>query len=180
VHVQSWRTTYAGIVAEEYLATLNEAERALHSVRGDNFVEGGFQSIGLETERTRRSFVSDSAVAIDQVEAIGPGRVGGFGGVAEFIEQGRNLDAELSHTGSGNKCPFLFAARTGEDDFVLDVALHLPDVAGMRLGNVNHEKFRLRGVIFVELIEGRNLPPERRSGVAAKNQHYRPMLCLKR
>jgi GNAT superfamily N-acetyltransferase len=27
VHVQSWRTTYAGIVPEEYLATLNEAER---------------------------------------------------------------------------------------------------------------------------------------------------------
>lgn len=29
VHVQSWRTTYAGIVPEEYLATLNEAEREL-------------------------------------------------------------------------------------------------------------------------------------------------------
>jgi len=26
VHVQSWRTTYAGIVPDEYLATLNEAE----------------------------------------------------------------------------------------------------------------------------------------------------------
>jgi GNAT superfamily N-acetyltransferase len=29
VHVQSWRTTFAGIVPEEYLATLDEAERAL-------------------------------------------------------------------------------------------------------------------------------------------------------
>ena len=29
VHVESWRTTYAGIVPEEYLATLNEAERVL-------------------------------------------------------------------------------------------------------------------------------------------------------
>jgi GNAT superfamily N-acetyltransferase len=29
VHVQSWRTTYAGIVPEAYLATLNEAQRAL-------------------------------------------------------------------------------------------------------------------------------------------------------
>jgi L-amino acid N-acyltransferase YncA len=29
VHVQSWRTTYAGIVPEKYLATLNEAERVL-------------------------------------------------------------------------------------------------------------------------------------------------------
>jgi GNAT superfamily N-acetyltransferase len=27
VHVQSWRTTYAGIVPDEYLAALNEAER---------------------------------------------------------------------------------------------------------------------------------------------------------
>ena len=29
VHVQSWRTTYSGIVPDEYLATLNEAESAL-------------------------------------------------------------------------------------------------------------------------------------------------------
>lgn len=29
VHVQSWRTTYAGIVPAEYLATLDEAERVL-------------------------------------------------------------------------------------------------------------------------------------------------------
>ena len=29
VHVQSWRTTYAGVVPDEYLATLNEADRAL-------------------------------------------------------------------------------------------------------------------------------------------------------
>ena len=29
VHVECWRTTYAGIVPEEYLATLNEAERVL-------------------------------------------------------------------------------------------------------------------------------------------------------
>lgn len=29
VHVQSWRTTYAGIVPDEYLATLNEGERVL-------------------------------------------------------------------------------------------------------------------------------------------------------
>lgn len=28
VHVDSWRTTYAGIVPDEYLATLNKAERA--------------------------------------------------------------------------------------------------------------------------------------------------------
>ena len=29
VHVQSWLATYAGIVPDDYLATLNEAERAL-------------------------------------------------------------------------------------------------------------------------------------------------------
>jgi GNAT superfamily N-acetyltransferase len=29
VHVQSWRTTYAGIVPAEYLATLDEAERVV-------------------------------------------------------------------------------------------------------------------------------------------------------
>src|SRR5258708_36422890 len=29
VHIQSWLTTYSGIVPEDYLASLNEAERVL-------------------------------------------------------------------------------------------------------------------------------------------------------
>jgi hypothetical protein len=46
----------------------------------------------------------------------------------------------------------------------------------MRLGNVDDQKFSAVFVLIVELIEGRNLPPEGRSSVASKNQHNRPSL----
>jgi hypothetical protein len=34
---------------------------------------------------------------------------------------------------------------------------------------VNHEERNLAAVLIVKLVEGGNLPPERRSGIAAEN-----------
>lgn len=48
---------------------------------------------------------------------------------------------------------------------------NLPNVAGMRFGNVNNQESNTPAILFVELIEGRNLPPERRSSVAAEYQN---------
>ena len=42
----------------------------------------------------------------------------------------------------------------------------------MRLGDVYDQKCDSVSVLFVKLVEGRNLPPERRSSVASKHQHY--------
>jgi len=50
----------------------------------------------------------------------------------------------------------------------------------MRLGNVDNQKCDLASVLFVEFVEGRNLPPEGWSGVAAEYQHNRPPLLGKR
>jgi hypothetical protein len=43
----------------------------------------------------------------------------------------------------------------------------------MGFGYVNHQERDAPAILLVELIEGRNLPPERRSGVAAEYQNHR-------
>ena len=45
----------------------------------------------------------------------------------------------------------------------------------MRFLDVNNEEFRAILVGVVELFEGTKLVPERGSGVAAKDQHHRPL-----
>jgi hypothetical protein len=42
----------------------------------------------------------------------------------------------------------------------------------MRFGNVDDQERNFVAVLFIELVEGRNLPPERRSSVAAKYEYH--------
>jgi hypothetical protein len=42
----------------------------------------------------------------------------------------------------------------------------------MRFRNVNHQERDPPAILLVKLIEGRDLPPERRSGVAAEHQDH--------
>jgi hypothetical protein len=43
----------------------------------------------------------------------------------------------------------------------------------MGFQNVHRQKLHPVVILIVELVEGGNLPPERRSGVTAKDQDYR-------
>jgi L-amino acid N-acyltransferase YncA len=70
VHIQSWRTTYAGIVPEEYLAALNEAERA---GQWQEWLTGGFSVFVAEVD----------------------GKVAGFIGGGPLREPIQAFDAEL-------------------------------------------------------------------------------------
>ena len=66
---------------------------------------------------------------------------------------------------------FVIIPGAGKDDLVLEIALGLPDVAGMRLDDVNDQESDALVVLFVEFIESGNLPPEGWSSVAAEDQH---------
>jgi hypothetical protein len=74
-------------------------------------------------------------------------------------------DAHLAH---------LLAFReifwAGEDDVIVQIVGILPDVAGMGFANVHDVERDPVLVLFVELVEVGNLPPERRSSVASENQ----------
>ena len=137
----------------------------------------GFELVRAEAERSGPAFVSYPTRSIDEIKAVRPCGVRTLGRVAKFVEHGGNLDSQLAHARSGHEPTFLFTVRTGEDDLVFDIALRLPDVGRVRLGDVDHEERNLAPVLLIELVEGRNLPPEGRSGVAPKNQHHRAILC---
>ena len=115
-------------------------------------------------------------MSIDHVEAVGPTGVCLLCRIAKFVEHGWDLDAEFSDARSGDHGALLFVSRSGENNFVFDVAFHLPDVAGMRLQDIDHKERHPATVLVIKFVEGRNLPPERRSGVTAKDQHDRTAL----
>ena len=112
-------------------------------------------------------------MTVDQVDALRPSRVSAFGLVVESIDYRRKLDAQLADAGSRDLAAFLIIFRTCEKDFVLEVALRLPDIGGMRLCDVDNQERDLLPVLIVELVERGNLPPERRSSIAAEKQHDR-------
>jgi hypothetical protein len=44
----------------------------------------------------------------------------------------------------------------------------------MRFQDIDRVERNLASILFIQLVEGGNLPPEGRSGVAPKHQHHRP------
>jgi len=129
--------------------------------------------IGLEAERARLALESHTTMRVDQIQAVRPAGVGALGGVPEFVEHRGEFYAQLAHAKSCDVLPLVFILRTGEDDLIPDVALHLPDITRMSLGDVYGQKGYTTLVLPVELVEGGNLPPKGRSSVTAKNEHDR-------
>jgi hypothetical protein len=132
-----------------------------------------FQFLRLEPERPGLALVNHAVVSVDQVNTLRPSGVRALGLVVESIDHRRKLDTQLSYTCSRDLAAFLIIFRTCEKNFVLQVALRLPDVGGMRLRDVDNQERDLLSVLIVELVERGNLPPERRSSIAAEKQHDR-------
>jgi len=135
--------------------------------------ESSREFVGLKSKRPGFALVDHTAADVDEIDAVRPSGIGAFGGVTELVEDRRKFDSKFAHTGVGDQAALVLVPGTGEDDFVLDVALHLPNVAGVRFENVDDEEGDAVGVLIEELVEGRNLPPERRSSVAAEDENNR-------
>jgi len=133
----------------------------------------GFQLLGFKSERPWPALVSNASICVDQVNAVWPACVGSFRGVLESVDYSGKFDSQLAHTSSSHQGTLLEIFRTGEDNFVADVAFHLPNVTGMRFKNVHGKEGNTIAVLFVKFVERRNLPPEWRSSVAAEYQHDR-------
>ena len=71
---------------------------------------------------------------------------------------------------------FIVILRTGKDDRIADVALHLPNVAGVRFQDIHGVECHPASILLVQLVKGGNLPPEWRSGVAAEDEYNRLLL----
>jgi hypothetical protein len=127
----------------------------------------------MKAEGTRFALVQNTTVGPDQVKSIRPSGIGGLDLVIEAIDHRRKLDAEFAHARAGDRSAFGLVFWTSEEDFVADIALHLPDVGWVGLKNIDRVKVRLALVLLRQFVQGGNLPPKGRSSIAAENQHHR-------
>ena len=134
----------------------------------------------METKRSRPTLVGYPPASVNQVKSIRPAGICTFSRVSKFIQHRWNLDSQLAHASTSDKSAFLFTARAGKYNFVLYIAFHLPDVAGVRFSDVDDQECDPVSELLVEVVEGRNLPPEGRSGIASKHQHHRAILRSQR
>jgi hypothetical protein len=58
---------------------------------------------------------------------------------------------------------------------ITHIALHLPHVSWMRLKDVDRVEIDLTLELLRQLVQGGNLPPKRRSGVAPEYKNDRPV-----
>ena len=116
---------------------------------------------------------------IDEIKPVGPAGISIFSGVPELVEHCGKLDAQFADASTREEGSFLVILRTGKHKIFFDVALRLPDVARVRLENVDNEECDTISILLVKFVKGRNLPPERRSGVAAEYQDHR-LFCGER
>ena len=132
----------------------------------------GFTNIGgLEPVRPSVALEGDLSVAVDHVETIGPSGVSEFGGIAHPVNQGGKVESQLDCAKARNIHALLIALRILEDDTFLDITVRLPEVARVRLLDVDDVERRAVLILLVKFIEGGNLPPEGRSSVAAEDEH---------
>lgn len=97
-----------------------------------------FQVGRFEAEWSRLALVGDASVCINEIEAVGPSCVSTLGGVAELVEHGGEFDSKLADTRASEEGPFFVVLGTGKNKVLFDVALRLPDVAGVSFEDVNN------------------------------------------
>ena len=106
----------------------------------------------MKSERARTALISHASLFINQINAIGPARVSLFRSVVETIDERGKFDAKLAHAHARHLFALSYVLWTGEDDLIANVALHLPNIAGMRFEDIDGVKLDLLPVIFVELV----------------------------
>jgi len=127
----------------------------------------------MKAEGPGLALVQNTTIRPDQIESIRPSGIGGFDLVIEAIDHRRKFDAEFSHAGAGDRSAFGLVLGTSEENLIADITLHLPYIGGVGLKNVDRVKVDFALVLLRQFVQGGNLPPERRSSIAAEDQHHR-------
>jgi len=129
--------------------------------------------LSIETKGTCLCFEANVSRFIDQVETIRPAGIFLLHAIAYRIDEGWNRDMEVAHTRVGHFLAIFFRGWIGKQNTFLDVALHLPNIARMRLIDVNNEERYSIFVLLIQLVERGNLPAKGRSSVTAEDENNR-------
>ena len=126
-------------------------------------------------ERANASAVRDLALLINNIDTLRPRRIGVIRDVVHIVHAEGKRKMETLDEIVGDRHPLLGRVRLGVAHALIHVRLHLPFVQRMRFANINRQKIRAIFVIVVEIDEVAYLAAKRRSGIAAENQHQRPL-----
>jgi len=124
-------------------------------------------------ERPHAAAVGDVAGFVDDVEALGPRGIGGFGCVVDIVdaEGDRVVEALDEIVGDGDALSEIF--RLGVAHIVFHVGFHLPFVRGVGFAHVNREEVGVIFVVVVNLHHVTDVAAEWRSSVAAEDHDER-------
>ena len=114
--------------------------------------EGGFDALWVEAEGARAGFVGDLAIAIDDVEAIGPAGVIVLGGVLEIVDERGEFNSELHDAELAHLFALFEIFRSSEDYVIVEVIGVLPDVGGVRFANVDRVKRNLIAIFLIQRV----------------------------
>lgn len=128
-----------------------------------------------ESAGPRAADIRDGPSLVDQIVALGPGRITRFDDVVHIVDDRGNRQVELLDHEVGDVLPFLIGLRLLEDDALAFVGAHLPLVFGMSFFDVDDEELGFHLEVFVQLLERSDRFAERRSGVAAEDQDDIPL-----
>lgn len=124
----------------------------------------------MEAVRPGSAFEGNTPLLVDHVQAVWPAGIRFLCCVFDVVEQCRDFDLEPTHTGVGHGLALGVGLRVGVNDALPLVDGELPAIARMRFLDVDDEELGAIFVLAVEIVEGGNLPPERRSSVAAEDE----------
>jgi len=118
------------------------------TLRTHGFLERSRKFIGMEPKWPGVGLKDDPSASRNQVEPVGPSGVGFFHAIVEPIDKGGEPDAQVANAGIGYRGAFRFIPGTSEENLFADIALHLPDVGGMSLQNVDGVEIGLTPVLL--------------------------------
>ena len=125
--------------------------------------------IGIVMERSHAASIGDAAGFVDDVEALGPGRVSVVRGVVDVVDAEGNRVVETLDEIVGDGYALSQSFRLRIANVVLHVGLHLPLVGGMSFAHVNSQEIGVIFVVVVNLHHVTDVAAERRSSVAAED-----------
>ena len=94
----------------------------------------------MEAEGARLALEADLALAIDQIEAVGPAGVGALGGVPGIVQKRGELDLQVADAGGGYVRTLVLVFGVGEEHLLAQVDGQLPAIGGVRLLDVDDEE----------------------------------------
>jgi hypothetical protein len=131
------------------------------------------QICGMKAEWARFALVEDAASRSDQVQPVRPPGIGSLNAIVESVDQRRELDSEFAYARASHVETFILAFGAGKHHVIAYVGLHLPHVGRVCLKDINRVKRNLVLVLLCKLVQGGNLPPKWRSGIASEDKDNR-------